>query len=111
MLGLEFYDGREQTLVKHKILELYLQRFALIVGSVWDALTYVDCFAGPWNSQSENFDDSSFSIALRKLREAREEHEKRGRSIKLRCLFLERDPAAYHKLRQFASNITDADVT
>ena len=37
----ELYAGREQTLVKHFILQKYLERFAYIVGSHWDALTYV----------------------------------------------------------------------
>ena len=61
----ELYDGREQTLVKHHILEKYLERFARIIGFTWDTITYVDCFSGPWNVQSDRFDDSSFSIALR----------------------------------------------
>ena len=38
----EIYAGREQTLVKHFILQKYLERFAHIVGSKWDVLTYVD---------------------------------------------------------------------
>ena len=67
----DLYTGREQTLVKHFILQKYLQRFAYIVGSHWDTLTYVDCFSGPWNARSENFEDSSFAIALKELRDAR----------------------------------------
>ena len=35
------YAGREQTLVKHLILQKYLERFAYIVGSHLDVLTYV----------------------------------------------------------------------
>lgn len=61
----ELYTGREQTLVKHFILQKYLERFAYIVGSHWDTLTYVDCFSGPWNARSEKFEDSSFAIALK----------------------------------------------
>jgi three-Cys-motif partner protein len=44
----ENYDGREQSLVKHFILEKYLQRFAHIIGSWANTITYIDCFSGPW---------------------------------------------------------------
>jgi len=93
----ELYAGREQTLVKHFILQKYLERFAHIIGSHWDVLTYVDCFSGPWNARSENFEDSSFTIALKELRNARDTHAKRGRSLQLRCFFLEKNRAAYAK--------------
>ena len=37
----ELYAGREQTLVKHFILQKYPERFAYIAGPYWDVLTYV----------------------------------------------------------------------
>ena len=99
----DLYVDREQTLVKHIILENYLKRFAIIVGSHWDTLTYVDCFSGPWNVQSDDFKDSSFAIAIEQLRKARDVHRKRtGKTLKLRCFFLEKTPSAYAKLKQFA---------
>ncbi len=104
------YAGREQTLVKHFILRKYLERFAHIVGTRWDTLTYVDCFSGPWNVKSEDFQDSSFAIALEQLRKARATHRVKGRTLRLRCFFLESDPAAYAKLRQFTDQITDAEI-
>ena len=64
------YRGREQTLVKHFILRKYLERFARIVGTFADSITYVDCFSGPWNVRSEELKDSSFAIALEELRKA-----------------------------------------
>ena len=107
----ELYEGREQTLVKHFILQKYLERFACIVGSHWDVLTYVDCFSGPWNARSEKFEDSSFAIALKELRNARDAlAEQRGRNVQLRCFFLEKNRAAYAKLREFADDATDAKI-
>jgi three-Cys-motif partner protein len=107
----DLYLGREQTLAKHYILRNYLERFAITVGSRWDTLTYVDCFSGPWNVQSDNFDDSSFAIALSQLRKAREIHRSRtGRSLKLRCFFLEKKRSAYLKLKQFTDQITDVEI-
>jgi three-Cys-motif partner protein len=106
----EIYAGREQTLVKHFILRKYLERFAHIVGSRWEVLTYVDCFSGPWNVRSNNLEDSSFAVALNELRKARDTHGKHGRSIRLRCFFLEKDPVAYARLKEFADGVTDAEV-
>ena len=110
MDGADVYEDREQTLVKHEILRGYLERFAFIVGSKWDTITYVDCFAGPWNVKSANLSDSSFAIALTQLRAARDFHAQHGRPIKLRCFFLEKDPSAFEELKAFATNITDLEV-
>jgi len=104
------YVGREQTLVKHFILQKYLERFAHIVGKHWDSLTYVDCFSGPWNARSDSFEDSSFGIALKELRKARDTHEQNGRHLRLRCFFLEKDADAYGKLDDFAKDIPDAEI-
>lgn len=107
----ELYAGREQTLVKHFILQKYLERFAYIVGSHWEVLTYVDCFSGPWNARSEKCEDSSFAIALKELRNARDALAKqRRRSVQLRCFFLEKDRAPYAKLKEFADSVTDATI-
>ena len=106
----DLYEGREQTLVKHYILAKYLERFAHIIGSRWGIINYVDCFAGPWNVRSDQFEDSSFYTALRELRKARDTHHARGRDVRLRCLFLEKDPKAYKALKQFADGVADADV-
>jgi three-Cys-motif partner protein len=107
----DLYAGREQTLVKHTILRAYIDRFAHIVGSFWDAITYVDCFSGPWNVQSSELRDSSFHIALEELRKAKAHlGEALGRDFALRCFFLERDPEAYRHLDQFARSVTDAEI-
>jgi len=107
----DLYEGREQTLVKHLILGKYLEHFAHIIGFRWNSITYVDCFSGPWNVRSDELTDSSFSIALQELRKAKETHHRlSGKSLSLRCFFLEKDPAAYARLKQFAKEIRDAEV-
>jgi three-Cys-motif partner protein len=106
----EFYAGREQTLVKHFILQKYLERFALIIGFHWQTITYVDCFSCPWNSRSEEFEDSSFFIALKELRKARETLKAKGKSLGLRCFFLEKETGPYRKLKEFADTVSYAEV-
>lgn len=106
----ELYTSREQTLVKHVVLEAYLERFAHIIGSFRDTITYVDCFSGPWNTQSDQLEDSSFAIAVAQLRQARDTHKARGRTIGLRCLFLEKDKAAFQRLQEYAHSVNDVEV-
>lgn len=106
----EPYVGREQTQIKHFILRKYLERFAHIVGQFWQSITYVDCFAGPWNVQSPELGDSSFAIAIKELRKARTTLDGLGKTLKLRCMFLERDKAAFHKLEAFRQPITDIEI-
>lgn len=106
------YFGREQSLIKHVILEKYLERFAIIVGKGFDGIVYVDGFSGPWNVQSENLEDSSFAIALGQLRKARlAVRETFGRELKIRCIFLEKEAGPFARLKEFADAQTDADVT
>jgi three-Cys-motif partner protein len=104
------YIGREQTLVKHFVLDAYLERFAHKIGSWASAITYVDCFSGPWNAQSATFEDTSFGIAIHQLRRARATYAERGRDIRLRCFFTESSPEAYARLKHFADQITDIEI-
>ena len=104
------YDGREQTLVKHFILRKYLLRLALIVGPWSKAIDYIDCFSGPWNVRGENYEDSSFGIAVEELRKAREKLAQRSINLGLRCFFLEKDAAAHEKLAAFARGVTDLQI-
>jgi three-Cys-motif partner protein len=90
----EDYFGREQSQVKHFILQRYLSAFANIIGSVWSTISYVDCFSGPWESHATDLSDTSFSIALSELRKARGTLRARGKTLSIRCMFLEKDPGA-----------------
>lgn len=105
----ELYAGREQTWVKHQILRKYLQRFAYIIGSNWNAITYIDCFSGPWKVESADFRDSSFYIAIEELRKAQADLAIRNRRLKLRCLFLEKNKTSYQKLKQYAESVKESD--
>ena len=104
------YIGREQTLVKHRVLRTYLSRFAPIVLSRWDSITYVDCFSGPWNAHTEDLSDTSFAIAVDELRKARTVRREGGRAVEVRCFFLEKDANAHQQLRGFAERATDVTI-
>lgn len=107
----DLYAGREQTRVKHTILRDYLKLFALIIGSWAESITYVDCFSGPWNSQSDELSDTSFSIALKELKSAVDVLKQKGnRSPELRCMFLEKNRRSYAELRRISETIDFAEI-
>lgn len=106
----ESYSGREQTYLKHFFLEKYLERVAYKVGSFAKEFVYVDGFSGPWQTSDPGFEDSSFMIAIKKLREVRDGLRAINRTPKIRCIFVEPDPAAYPLLVNATSAVTDIDI-
>lgn len=111
MPDLNLYKGREQTYVKHFILEEYLERFARIIGWYWHTITYVDCFSGPWENQDPGYSDTSFGVALKAFRAARDTLSQSGRQVKFRCLFLEKDRSSFKKLARFSAAIDDIEIS
>jgi three-Cys-motif partner protein len=95
---IEPYSGREQTKAKHFILKRYLQALAFKVLRYFD-VTYVDGFSGPWETQTEDFADSSFRIAIDVLRDAQKQIlAQTGRCRRIRCFFSENKPKAFAQL-------------
>jgi three-Cys-motif partner protein len=107
----DYYRGREQTYLKHFFLERYLERVAYNIGSFEKDFVYVDGFSGPWRSSDQEFADTSFVIAIDKLRQVREGLAKIGRTPKIRCVFVEKDNDAYRALAEATRDITDIQVT
>ena len=105
------YEDREQTQVKHQILQKYLSAFVPIVGSWAGDIAYIDCFAGPWQAVDPNLKDTSFARAIEVLRSTRKILAERGKVPTIRCLFLEREPSSFLKLKRFCDEIKDIEVT
>jgi three-Cys-motif partner protein len=104
------YLGREQTLVKHIILQRYLLRLAAIVGTWAESITYIDCFSGPWESKTADFSDTSFGIAVQELKKAQAELAKHGKHPRFRCFFLERESKPFAKLKSFCGAVSELDA-
>ena len=75
------YVGREQALVKRYFLKAYLESLIYKTASAYDEVVYVDGFSGPWQSTGEDFEDTSFGIALDALRKAKASWKERGRDV------------------------------
>lgn len=94
------YSGREQTKAKHYILKSYLQALAFKVLTFSD-ITYVDGFSGPWESKTEDFNDSSFMIAIAVLQDAQARYHQRPGAARrrIRCFLSESNAEAYAQLQ------------
>jgi len=105
------YDGRELAFIKHQLLESYLKKLVLIVGSARRIqksikFCYVDCFAGPWGDESEQLETTSIAISLRVLASCKVALEKNGIATEIRAIYVERDKTAYSRLELFLSDKT-----
>ena len=107
MKEVEYYRGREQTYLKHFFLERYLERVAYIIGWSYPTFVYVDGFSGPWKSDEEAFEDTSFAIAVNKLRQVQTGLRKVGKNPEIRCLFVERDSTAFRQLKDATRRVSD----
>lgn len=112
MKSIEYYRNREQTYLKHFFLERYLERVGFNICSFKGDFVYVDGFSGPWKSRDEQFEDTSFMIAIQELRKVREGIAKHGRRPPtIRCVFVEKDPKVFRELQHAVQGITDIEIT
>lgn len=106
------YKGREQAFVKHTFLNKYLPALIGKVCSKYDEFVYVDGFAGPWKSAAgENFDDTSFGIALNHMTSQRLLYLSRGRDVRMRAFLVEKDPSSFVQLQQAVARYPKIEIT
>ena len=99
------YRGREQALIKHQLLETYLYKLFMIVGQNQPTVSYVDCFAGPWQEASTDMSDTSIGRSLSTMKSCLESLRDMGHNIRFRALFVEKDAAAFHRLKGYLDSL------
>jgi three-Cys-motif partner protein len=109
------YDGREQALVKHRLLEDYLEKLFLIIGMASKAgglseLCYIDCFAGPWGDPSEDMESTSIAISLKTLDTCRQKLASLGAFVKIRALYVEQNRHAFARLQNYLRESTPRSI-
>jgi three-Cys-motif partner protein len=109
MVALQDYIGREQSYVKHIFIERYLETLVHKTASTYPHIVYVDGFAGLWQSANENFQDTSFGIALNALRRAKASWKEK-RDVRMSAFLVERDPEAHKKLAQVPARYPDISI-
>lgn len=99
------YLGREQSYLKHRVLQEYLLGWGLKLGSVARErrvrLCYLDAFAGPWNQQCDDLRDTSIAIGLDALEAAAQVWRDGGATIDVEARFIEKDRRAFTVLEQY----------
>jgi three-Cys-motif partner protein len=98
------YKGREQALIKHQLLESYLYRLFMIVGQRQLTISYVDCFAGPWQA-SDDMSDTSIGRSLSTMKNCYESLRSTGHDVRFRALFVEKDDSAYQRLKGYLDSL------
>lgn len=112
----EFYKGREQSQIKHFILQRYLTEMAFKVAqSNRGALTpinYVDGLAGPWGTRdTDSYSDTSFRQAIDVLRTVRREVRRlRHAELPVRFVFCERNKKTHAELVEAVSEDRDVEI-
>lgn len=101
MEDLSKYKGKEQGYLKHRLLEAYLERLFMIVGQHQRTICYVDCFAGPWKSQSDAMEDTSIAVSLNIIRKCRDGLSLKGHDVRFRALFVEENKKSFRKLDSY----------
>jgi len=109
------YQGREQAYIKHELLKAYLEKLFLIIGLGAARLgireiCYVDCFAGPWSTDTENLADTSIGVSLRIADKCKKDLAKRGVEIHFRALYVEQNAIAFTRLEKFLSEKTPPGI-
>jgi three-Cys-motif partner protein len=103
------YRDREQTQIKHFALRSYLEAASRIIG-LWKDFSFVDCCAGPWESRSQDYGDTSFGIAINTLRESDVWLQSRGKSSRMRALLIEERAESFQQLNAFAGQMNGERV-
>lgn len=107
----EKYVGRMPGWVKHFFLATYIERLTFKITSRCDEFVYIDGFSGPWKSDADDFEDTSFGIALLALRQAKATWKRiRNRDVRMTALLVEKSPAAYARLDTVKAKFPDIDI-
>lgn len=110
MLDSSWYEGREQALVKHTFLDTYMPAQIPKIVSWAQEFVYVDLFAGPWQSKSGDYSDTSFGIALRRMTEAKAAQAQLGRAVKMVAHLVEKNQENFDNLVEAVKRFPEVEV-
>ncbi len=110
---LELYQGREQSLIKHKFLREYLQLLAFkVLRNRFQSFNFIDGLAGPWQVSDDSLSDTSFDQAVRGLKLVHEVlKQKPGNALRIRYCFCEQANDACDRLEAYAQEQKGLNIT
>jgi three-Cys-motif partner protein len=106
------YFRREQSRAKHCALQSYLAALARKVGHFRGRITinYVDAFAGPWESKTDDLSDTSPYLAVEQLTSVREELAEMRKSLTVRAFFVTSDDDGERQLARLRARFPAATI-
>ena len=104
------YKGREQSFIKHIILEKYLEVLAYKALFTYGEFNFVDAFSGPWKSADANFQDTSFIKAIEVLTRVQRDIRALRRPAFVRCIFVEKTKNSYERLEAACKSVKEIKV-
>ena len=107
----EHYKGREQSGIKHYLLESYLEVLFMIIGQHEKRICYIDCFSGPWQEADQKLSDTSIALSLNAMRKCHNTLKTLGYNVEFRALFVEKDNRSYKKLKAYLEDTQYEGVT
>jgi len=111
MLNKEIYRHREQTYMKHFFLENYFNSILKSICSTHNRVVFVDGGSEPLDSGIQGYENTSFKLAINRLRYIRDNLKERGvKIVRFKCLFFEKDPSAFKQLKEYAVQIKDIRI-
>ncbi|MBI5461312.1 MAG: three-Cys-motif partner protein TcmP [Gammaproteobacteria bacterium] len=111
----EAYKGREHSLIKHELLKGYLEKLLSIIGVSGGSreIVYVDCFAGPWGTDSESLAGTSIAISLDIISHVREmlanKHGMTG--VRFKAIYVEKSKRSHKRLTTYLSGNCPDGIT
>jgi len=105
------YEGREHSAVKHELLEGYLEKLLFIKGvSGTREITYVDCFAGPYNDESKDIQTTSIAKSLGILKKVRDALAAQKKYVTIRAVYVEKDIDRYGRLESYLGSSSPSGI-
>ena len=105
------YALRGPAWVKHWMLQRYLERLILKVGRRWKRFVYIDGYAGPWKSQTQDLSDTSFGCAIAVMRACQAKLAEQGVQLPMRAVFFERNKLRAARLQKYAAENSSPQLT
>lgn len=108
---LEDYAGKEHMVIKHQLLEAYLERLIMIIGQGRARkIAFIDGYAGPWQAAGSDLSKTSFARAHEIMVTCRNALARRGIQVAMRALFVEEKRMSYQRLKCWSIEHETDDV-
>lgn len=112
MVDIGNYEGREQAFIKHFFLKNYIETlFFRLAERGYNNITYVDGFSGPWQSNDDKFQDTSFGITLNAMQKVNAHAKSNGKTVKFTAHLVEEDAKAYQELAKIPEKYPELSIT